>query len=130
MAARKRFEWNGDELLRKIEAETRNALRETLDDAASEARRTHPWRKRRGARRYRRGGPEFDPNLERQIKRGMVVVTADGHVRGSFGYTRDKGFYGLFHELGTAHEREFPTIRPAADRVFPTFVERLRRRLT
>ena len=129
MAAKKHFGWDGDAILRRIERETVQAVSETLTAAVDDAKTTHPWHEDPKPRTLK-SGRRVDTHLQRQIKRGRVVITADGHVTGSFGYTRRVGFVGLFHEEGTAHEHAFPTIRPAADRNFPTFPDRLKRRLS
>lgn len=128
MPARKRFEWRGDELLAQIEEAARDAVNETVDAARDDARARHTWRSDPRRRRLRRGGPLVNPDLEKQIV-SEHAAAGEPNPSGSFGYTRKKGFYGVFHEEGTVREHDYPAIRPAADREFPTFVARLRRRL-
>jgi hypothetical protein len=121
--------WHGDEFLRRVERETVQAVSETLTAAVDDAKTTHPWREDPKLRTLK-SGRRVDTHLQKQIKRGRVSISADGHVTGSFGYTKRVGFVGLFHEEGTVHEHAFPTIRPAADRQSPTFPDRLKRRLS
>lgn len=128
MTAHKRFEWNGDELLVRIENATREAVNETVDAARDDARLTHPW-KDDPRERTLKSGRKVDTHLEHQIV-SEHADPDDPNPTGSFGYTRRRGFYGLFHEEGSSHERIFPTIRPAADRQFPAVLERIRRKLS
>jgi hypothetical protein len=127
MPSKMRSDWNGDDLIAKIENATREAVNETVDAARDDARLTHPWQDDPRERTLK-SGRKVDTHLERQIQ-SEHAHPDDPNPSGAFGYTRQKGFYGLFHEDGTVHEHAFPTIRPAADRQFPLFLERLRRRL-
>ena len=121
--------WNGDQLLDKIEKAAVAAINETADAGRDDARASHPWKIDPKPRKLK-SGRRVDTHLEHQIEsEHAAAVAADGHARAHFGYTRRAGFVGLFHEEGTVHEHAYPTIRPAADRQAPTFIERLRRRL-
>jgi hypothetical protein len=127
MPSRMRSEWRGDELLEEIEHAARATVNETVDAARDDARETRPWQDDPRLRTLK-SGRKVDTHLDLQIQ-SEHADPADPNPVAAFGYTRKKGFYGGFHEEGTTHEHAFPTIRPSADRQFPTFVERLRRRL-
>lgn len=118
MTSKARLDWRGEELVAKVAKATRGAIDETLDEADADASNSHWWLNRSG-------------NLELNIvtERAQILVSRGyTRVRGSFGYTTMKrgkrtGWYGLFHEY------RLPTLRPAADRTFPTLAARIRRRL-
>lgn len=112
------FEWNGDRLIERVERAAREGVNETVDDARDDARATHTWKP----------STRWPSDLETQIV-SEHAHGADPNPTGKFGYTRRKGFYGLFHEEGTVHEHMFPALRPAADRVFPTLAARIREKL-
>jgi hypothetical protein len=128
MPSRARLEWKGAELLARVTEAARSAVNETVDETRDDALATHPWKDDPRERRLSAGGPLVDPKLELHIKSEHADPAAP-NPKARVGYTRRSGFYGLFHELGTVHEHAFPTLRPAADRVFPTVFEKLRRRL-
>jgi hypothetical protein len=114
MPARSQFDWNGDDFIQHVEQAAREAINETVDAARDDAALSHEW-----------------VNRTMQLEEEIVSEHADPDARNpsaKFGTTRRRGFVGLFHEEGTVHEYERPFIRPAADRQFPTFVERIRRR--
>lgn len=115
MTSSARLEWNGDAIISRVEAAARAAVNETVDDAAGDARLSHGWINR-------------SLQLEDEIKTEHAKL-GERNPSAKFGTTRRRGFYGLFHELGTVHEHERPFLRPAADRVFPTLAARIRRRL-
>lgn len=124
MPSRARVEWRGRELRERVHTAARLAVNETVDAARDDAKLTHdPEWINRPTRWSKTGG-----QLEEEI-RSEHADPADPNPTGRFGFTRVRGFYGLFHELGTVHEFEKPVIRPAADRVFPTLSARIRRRL-
>jgi hypothetical protein len=127
MGGKRVSSWHGDELVDRVEHAARAELNETVDAARDDARHAHAWRRDPRLRRLRKGGPLVNPDLERQIV--SAHAEPDGPLVAAFGFTRREGFYGLFHEESTVHEHLFPAIRPAADRQFPGFLERLRRRL-
>lgn len=100
--------WRGAAIVAEIEARTKKAIDDTLEEAAEIAVRDKWWQARRG-------------------EEGLVsqVITEDarpdGHtISGKFGSTRRQGFYGLFLE------RDQPWLRPAADEAFPHLKDRLR----
>lgn len=111
------LEWNGDRLRERVHQAAADAIDELVADAAADAIATHPWRNRTG-------------NLEENIRAEPAHDHGDGHISGRFGYTYSaekghrSGFYGLFLE-----ERDYPTLRPAADRHFPDLAETIRRKL-
>jgi hypothetical protein len=112
-----RLEWDGDQLLANVAKAAAAAINDVTKAAADDAQATHDWFARRG----RRG-------LEGQIEHEPATV--DGtRVTGRFGYTKRRGFYGLFHEEGTVHEHEHPALRPAGDRHFPALTARISERL-
>lgn len=128
MPSHAHLDWQGDRLIERVHNAARESVDETVDATRDDAQETHTWRNDPRRRRFSKGGPLVDPHLETQIK-SEHADPADLNPMGSVGFTREKGFYGLFHERGTTHEHEYPALRPAADRQFPTIVERLRRRL-
>lgn len=112
--SRVRVEWNGDKLVALLQEAAVAGVNDTVDRAAEEARGSHEWLNRTG-------------QLEEEIvtehaKPGTLQPTA------SFGTTRGRGFYGLFHEEGTSHEFARPFLRPAADVWFPGLAGAIRRR--
>jgi hypothetical protein len=111
------FEWHGDELTRRVEHAAREAVNETVDEARDDAKAAHPWKP----------SARFPSDLESQIV--SEHAHAGPNPTAAFGYTRRKGFYGLFHEEGTVHEHTYPALRPAADRVFPTLVAKIKEKL-
>jgi len=123
MASRARLDWRGDELLARVRRAVEVSVDETLDAARDDAIDTHPWQVDPRFRRFRNIKRPINPHLEGQIH-SEHVTPGDPVPTGRFGYTRRRGFYGLFLEF------KFPTIRPAGDRVFPTLAERIRRRLS
>ncbi len=114
-----RTQWNGDIIVAHVEKELVAATNETLEATAEDMRTNHWWRA------HRNGGRS---GLEGQVRVQAARVVGD-RIIGSVGATysgqkgRFSGFYGLFLE------RRIPWIRPAADRNFPTFLARARRRL-
>src|SRR5581483_10841376 len=119
--------WNGDAIIERVRVAAAESINETLDDAVKDAEATHTWKVDPKPRRLKKGGRLINPDLESQI----VAEHADKQtLLGRFGYTRGKGFYGLFHEESTVHEHRYPALRPAADRAFPTLAARIRARLT
>jgi hypothetical protein len=89
-----------------------------------DAKASHPWHEDPKPRTLK-SGRHVDTHLQPQIRSEHAEgVDGDGHIVARVGYTRRAGFVGLFHEDGTVHEHAFPTIRPAADREFPSFPER------
>lgn len=114
MPSRARLEWNGDRLVEQLAEAARASIDETLGEADADASATHWWRNRTG-------------NLEMNIVTEAAKVEGV-RVLGRFGYTTMKrgartGWYGLFHEY------KLPTLRPAADRTFPTLASKIARRL-
>lgn len=115
MASRARLEWNGDALIQEVEDAARDSVNDTVDAAADDARVSHEWVNR-------------NMQLEDEIKTEHAAP-GDPNPSAKFGTTERRGFYGLFHEIGTVHEHERPFIRPAGDRHFPSLSDRIRRRL-
>lgn len=109
MASSARLDWNGDKLLAHVRSVVAAAIDDTVDEAAADARASHWWRNRTG-------------QLEEELISEHCAPGA-ANPAGRFGTTQRRGFYGLFHEYKT------PFLRPAADRVFPTLAEKIRRRL-
>lgn len=104
-----RLEWRGKQVAARVRAATEQAVTDTVQAAANDARATHWWGNRRG-----------------QLA-GEVVAeparTIGSRTTGRFGSTRTRGFYGLILEYRT------PWLRPAADRNFPDLAGRIRWRL-
>lgn len=108
--ARLKLDWQGDKVVERVLNATRESVDESTEEAARVAAGSHWWRSRTG-------------NLDSQIVNEPAVRTGNTAVKGRFGSTRDKGFYGLFLERRNAF------LRPAADSVFPRLVARIRSRL-
>lgn len=124
MPSRARLDWRGKQLVEEVRAAARIAVNETVDAARDDAKETHdPEWVNRPTRWSKLGG-----QLESEIG-SEHAHPGDRNPTGRFGFARRRGFYGLFHEVGTVHEFEKPVLRPTADRVFPTLSERIRRRL-
>lgn len=100
--------WNGEEVAREIAAATKAAIDETTAAAAEDAKTSHWWNSRKG-------------QLQEEIVNEPAKVEGT-RTTGRFGTTQRRGFYGLFFE------RRTPFLRPAADRLFPTLAERIKRR--
>lgn len=119
-----RTERHTDELYDRIVKAAAVAIRVVVEDAAEDARTSHPWKSRTG-------------NLEgRIITKRAIAPRGSKTIRGAFGYAYARGrhgardgFYGLFHEISTVHEHTAPTLRPAADRHFPRLAEEIREQL-
>ena len=126
MPSRVSFDWRGPELVQRVRTAAAEAVNETVDAARDDAEATHPWKNDVRERLIR--GQRVDTELEKQI-RAEHATAADPNPTARFGYTRRPGFYGLFHELGTVHEHEYPTLRPSAARHFPSLLARLREKL-
>jgi hypothetical protein len=115
VASRATLDWNGDQLIALVADAARAAVTETVEEAADDARLSHEWANRTG-----------------QLEEEIIVEQADvgdPNPTASFGTTRRRGFYGLFHEEGTRHEFARPFLRPAADRHFPELTAKIRGRL-
>jgi hypothetical protein len=123
MPSRARLDWRGDELVAKVRRAVEDSIDETVDAGRDDATETHPWHVDPRFRRFRNIKRPINPHLEDQIE-SEHVTPGSAVPTGRFGYTRRRGFYGLFLEF------KFPTIRPAGDRVFPTLPARIRRRLS
>jgi hypothetical protein len=127
MPSRAKLEWHGDALIRRVRTAAAAAVNDTVDATRDDARESHPW-KNDERERTLKSGRKVNTHLEREIA-SQRADPAEPNPTGAVGYTRRKGFYGLFHEAGTVHEHTFPTIRPAADREFRSLASRIRRRL-
>lgn len=123
MASRVRLDWRGDKLVARVRRAVEDSIDETVDAARDDAIATHPWHVDPRYRRFRNIKHPINPHLEGQIYSEHVTPGAPVPT-GRFGYTRRRGFYGLFLEF------KFPTIRPAGDRNFPMLAARIRRRLS
>lgn len=128
MPSRASLDWNGNTLVERVRAAAREAVDETVDAARDDAKETHTWQNDLRMRRLKKGGKPVDTHLERQIK-SEHADRAEPNPTAAFGYTRRRGFYGLFHEEGTVHEHMYPALRPAADRQFPTLADRIKESL-
>jgi len=100
------FEWHGERLVERVEHAAHAAVNDTVDEARDDAKATHTWNP----------STRFLSDLETQIV--SEHAEPGPNPTAAFGYTRRKGFYGLFHEESTVHEHEYPALSPAADRAF------------
>jgi hypothetical protein len=115
MSSKAQLNWNGDRVRARLVVASRAAISETLQAADDDASQSHSWQTRKG-----------------QLEEEIVTTSVEVHgsrMRGFFGTTRRRGFYGLFHEEGTVHEFARPFLRPAADRTFPSLAGRIARKL-
>lgn len=129
MPSRARLDWRGAQLAVRVRAAANSGVNETVDVARDEAKDTHePMWRNTPTRWAKEGGQLEEQIISRHTDPAAEKVYGPDPV-GSFGFARRRGFYGLFHEVGTIHEIAKPVLRPTADRVFPTLIERIRRRL-
>lgn len=105
---------NADKAIARVRDVAREEVNATVDAARDDAAASHVWANRTG-----------------QLEEELVSEHSDSDTSpsASFGTTRRRGFYGLFHEEGTTKEFATPFLRPAADRHFPTLKERIAERL-
>lgn len=135
MPSRARLDWRGKDLIENMRSAARVSVNELVDEARDEAKATHDpqwvnrptkWSKEGGQLEEEIGSEHADP-ASQQIGGPNPV--------GRFGYGRKRGFYGLFHDVGTVHEFAKPLLRPVADLVFKTLddpqelARRIKRRL-
>lgn len=104
--------YRGDELKRRVADATREAIDETTEDAAENARASHWWHARRGS-----------SGLEGEIQNEPARLVSPTRTRGRVGTTAREGFYGLFLE------RRTPFLRPGADIAFPRLAKRIREKI-
>ena len=135
MPSRARLDWRGEQLAARMRGAARASVNELVDEARDEAKATHdPMWINRPTRWSKEGG-----QLEEEIgseHAGQETLNVQGpNPVGRFGFGRKRGFYGLFHEVGTVHEFAKPVLRPVADAVFKTLddpqelARRIKRRL-
>lgn len=96
-----RVVWYGERVLAKVKDATRQACDDVTQYSARDAQGSHWWKNRTTV-------------LQSQIANEPARVLGL-RVKGKFGTTKDRGFYGLFLEKRT------PFLRPAADRNFRLF---------
>ena len=129
MPSRARLDWRGQELAERVRTAARLAVNETVDDARDEAKATHEPMWENTPTKWSKTGGQLESEIDsRHADPASQKVHGPDPVA-SFGFARKRGFYGLFHEVGTIHEIEKPVLRPTADAVFPTLAARIRRRL-
>lgn len=129
MASTARLDWQGKRLAEQVRAAARLAVNETVDQARDDAKQTHdPMWVNRPTKWSKEGGQLEEEIASKHADPASQKVYGPDPVA-SFGFARRRGFYGLFHEVGTVHEFAKPVLRPTADRVFPTLADRIRRRL-
>ena len=109
MAEFKITKWYGDEILRKVQRASTEAIDEVLAESVRDARSSRWWQSESG-------------RLEANIVQEKAEATPRG-ARGRFGTTQRGGFYGLFLE------RRRPFLRPAGDRTFPRLAAAIRKRM-
>jgi hypothetical protein len=129
MPSRARVDYRGRELIENVRAAARIAVNETVDAARDDAKATHDpeWVNR--PTRWSKEGGQLEEEIVSKHADPASQKIGGPNPSGSFGFTKKRGFVGLFHEEGTVHERIKPVLRPSADRIFPTLLERIRRRL-
>jgi len=105
MAAKvKGLDWNGDTIIKKMQAAARIGINRTMAVAVTEAKSTHPFENRTG-------------NAERSIRIVVRAETTKKQTAGLWGSMSCK--YFAFLEFGTATMSAFATLRPTAQRVYP-----------
>lgn len=104
---------NADRAVARVRDVAREEVNATVDAARDDALASHVWANRTG-----------------QLEEELVSEHADDDrsPSASFGTTRRRGFYGLFHETGTVREFATPFLRPAADRHFHSLKDRIAER--
>lgn len=129
MPSRARVDWRGRELVENVRAAARAGVNETVDAARDDAKATHDpeWVNR--PTRYSKEGGQLEEEIISRHADPASQKIGGPDPSGSFGFAKKRGFYGLFHETGTVREHARPVLRPSADRVFPTLIDRIRRRL-
>ena len=129
MPSRARLDWRGEQLARRVRSAAVAGVNETVDVARDTAKDTHEPMWRNTPTRYSKEGGQLEEEIgSRHADPASETIHGPDPV-GAFGFARKRGFYGLFHEVGTIHEIEKPVLRPTADRIFPTLEARIRRRL-
>ena len=128
MPSRARLDWRGKELIENTRAAARVAVNETVDAMRDDAKETHdPEWVNRPTRWSPEGGQLEEEIISKHADPASQKPFGPNPV-GSFGFARRRGFYGLFHEVGTVHEHEKPVLRPSFDRLAGTLLERIKRR--
>lgn len=117
-----------DAVVERVRGAAREGVNEIVDAARDDAEAVHPWKDDPGLHTLK-SGRRVQTDLERQIQSRHADPKAVNNPTASFGTTERRGFYGLFHELGTKHEFERPFLRPAADRQFPRLADVIREKL-
>jgi len=100
-------DWRGQQIVDRLLEAAREAIDEIMGEDVQQAASAAPHRTGR---------------LAEEIVSEPAVIDG-GKVRGKFGSTQRRGFYGLFLE------RQRPFLRPAADVLFPTLARRIKERL-
>lgn len=128
MASRVRYDSRAKELIEDMRAAARVAVNETIDAARDDAKTTHDpmWVNR--PTKFSKSGGQLESEIVSEHASPASQKPFGPNPVGSFGFARKRGFYGLFHEEGTVHEFMKPVLRPTGDRVFPTLIDRIRRR--
>lgn len=105
-----KLDWRGRQVSARVRAAASQAVTETVQAAANDARSSHWWGSRSG-------------QLASEIV-AEPAIPVGPVIRGRFGSTQHRGFYGLILEYRN------PFLRPAADRNFPDLARRIRWRLS
>lgn len=128
--SRVRFEWNGDAIERALESAVTRAINDLVDEARDEAKAEHFTAWQNTPTKWSKEGGQLEEEIVSQHVESVKLTDAHtpDELTGRFGFSRKRGFYGLFHELGTVHEFEKPVIQPIGDRVFARLAEEIRRR--
>lgn len=117
------FEWDGDEVERRLYWACREAVDATVDEARDLAKAEHFDVWQNTPTRWSPAGGQLEDAI---ISEHSTVH--DRNPTGRFGFARRHGFYGLFHEVGTSHEYEKPVLRPVADQIFPRLAHKIKER--
>ena len=129
MPSRARLDWRGEQLAVRMRAAACGGVNETVDAMRDEAKATHdPMWVNRPTKWSKEGGQLEEEIGSRHTDADMEKVHGPDPVA-SFGFARKRGFYGLFHEVGTIHEIEKPVLRPVFDALEGTLLGRIKRRL-
>lgn len=135
MPSRARLDWRGDRLAERVRAAARLSVNELVDEARDEAKTTHDPMWRNTPTKWSKTGGQLEEEIDSRHADPASQTVHGPNPVGAFGFTRKRGFYGLFHEVGTIHEFAKPVLRPVADAVFDTLddpqalARRIRRRL-
>lgn len=106
------FKWNGVLIQAQVAELAKKAIDKTMADCVTEAKTNHPYKNITGTAE---GSVRIVDFAEAQ---------PDGSVEGRWGSV--DVVYFLYLELGTSRMPAFPSLRPAADKMYPNLKRYMR----